>query len=127
MQPGYDHSYYFIASFIGDHIAHHAAALAAPRAYAAIRAAGAGATVRVAPAGVSSGRVHHRGSVMESKAMKVPASVWIVGALALLWNLVGVAAFVMQVEMPAEALGAMPAEQRAIYEDRKSTRMNSSH
>lgn len=27
MQPGYDHSYYFIASFIGDHIAHHAKAL----------------------------------------------------------------------------------------------------
>ncbi|GAB3730355.1 S-formylglutathione hydrolase [Luteimonas pelagia] len=24
MQPGYDHSYYFIASFIGDHVAHHA-------------------------------------------------------------------------------------------------------
>ena len=28
-QPGYDHSYYFIATFIADHIAHHAAALAA--------------------------------------------------------------------------------------------------
>ncbi|MDR6990455.1 S-formylglutathione hydrolase [Luteimonas sp. 3794] len=27
MQPGYDHSYYFIQSFIGDHIAHHAKAL----------------------------------------------------------------------------------------------------
>ena len=27
MQPGYDHSYYFIASFIGEHIAHHAHAL----------------------------------------------------------------------------------------------------
>ncbi|TXD38297.1 S-formylglutathione hydrolase [Lujinxingia vulgaris] len=27
MQPGYDHSYYFIASFIGDHIRHHARAL----------------------------------------------------------------------------------------------------
>jgi len=27
MQPGYDHSYYFIATFIGDHIDHHAAAL----------------------------------------------------------------------------------------------------
>lgn len=27
MQPGYDHSYYFIASFLGDHFAHHAAAL----------------------------------------------------------------------------------------------------
>ncbi|MEO1396184.1 MAG: S-formylglutathione hydrolase [Cyanobacteria bacterium J06634_5] len=27
MQAGYDHSYYFIASFMGDHIRHHAAAL----------------------------------------------------------------------------------------------------
>jgi S-formylglutathione hydrolase len=27
MQPGYDHSYYFIASFMADHFAHHAAAL----------------------------------------------------------------------------------------------------
>jgi S-formylglutathione hydrolase len=27
MRPGYDHSYYFIASFIGEHIAHHAEAL----------------------------------------------------------------------------------------------------
>ncbi|MGI9307406.1 MAG: S-formylglutathione hydrolase [Gammaproteobacteria bacterium] len=26
-QPGYDHSYYFIATFIGEHIAHHAKAL----------------------------------------------------------------------------------------------------
>ena len=29
VQPGYDHSYYFIESFIGEHIAHHAAALKA--------------------------------------------------------------------------------------------------
>ncbi|MGB3300541.1 MAG: S-formylglutathione hydrolase [Phormidesmis sp.] len=27
MQPGYDHSYHFIATFMGDHIRHHAAAL----------------------------------------------------------------------------------------------------
>ena len=27
LQPGYDHSYYFIESFIGEHLAHHAAAL----------------------------------------------------------------------------------------------------
>ncbi|WP_372393008.1 S-formylglutathione hydrolase [Xanthomonas sp. NCPPB 3582] len=27
LQPGYDHSYYFISSFIGEHIAHHAAVL----------------------------------------------------------------------------------------------------
>ncbi len=29
MQPGYDHSYFFIASFIDDHLEHHAAQLAA--------------------------------------------------------------------------------------------------
>ncbi|MDA7415766.1 S-formylglutathione hydrolase [Xenophilus arseniciresistens] len=28
LQPGYDHSYYFIASFLADHFAHHAKALA---------------------------------------------------------------------------------------------------
>ena len=27
LQPGYDHSYYFIASFIDDHLRHHAKAL----------------------------------------------------------------------------------------------------
>ncbi len=27
LQPGYDHSYYFIASFMGEHVAHHAQAL----------------------------------------------------------------------------------------------------
>lgn len=27
LQPGYDHSYYFVASFIGEHFDHHAAAL----------------------------------------------------------------------------------------------------
>ncbi|MEO4047547.1 S-formylglutathione hydrolase [Pseudomonas sp. CAU 1711] len=30
LQPGYDHSYYFIASFIDDHLYHHAAALRQP-------------------------------------------------------------------------------------------------
>jgi len=30
LQPGYDHSYYFIESFIGEHIAHHAQALKEP-------------------------------------------------------------------------------------------------
>jgi len=29
MQPGYDHSYYFIASFVADHVAHHAQVLKA--------------------------------------------------------------------------------------------------
>ncbi len=29
LQPGYDHSYFFIASFIDDHLQHHARALKA--------------------------------------------------------------------------------------------------
>jgi len=29
IQPGYDHSYYFVASFIGEHLQHHAAVLTA--------------------------------------------------------------------------------------------------
>ena len=29
LQPGYDHSYYFMASFMGDHLAHHARAMQA--------------------------------------------------------------------------------------------------
>lgn len=29
MQPGYDHSYYFVASFIADHVRHHSVALSA--------------------------------------------------------------------------------------------------
>lgn len=53
---------------------------------------------------------------MEPNSGKVPASVWIVCGLAVVWNLLGVAAFAMQLAMPAEALQAMPPEQRAIYE-----------
>ncbi|HEV7802011.1 MAG TPA: S-formylglutathione hydrolase [Burkholderiales bacterium] len=30
LQPGYDHGYYFISTFMEDHLRHHAAALAAP-------------------------------------------------------------------------------------------------
>ena len=30
LQPGYDHSYFFVASFIDDHLRHHAAALSTP-------------------------------------------------------------------------------------------------
>ena len=30
LHPGYDHSYYFVASFIAEHVAHHARALHAP-------------------------------------------------------------------------------------------------
>src|SRR3546814_20453903 len=63
MQPGYDHSYYFIASFIGDHITPHAAALAAPPAQAPTPAARALAPRHVAPARGSPGRVPAPASV----------------------------------------------------------------
>ena len=45
-----------------------------------------------------------------------PLGFWIVSVLALLWNLLGMAIFFMQVSMPPEALAAMPAEQRSLYE-----------
>lgn len=47
---------------------------------------------------------------------RTPGSLWIVGVLALLWNLLGLASFVFQLLLPAEALQAMPAEQRAVHE-----------
>ena len=37
MQPGYDHSYYFIASFIESHLRHHAQAMAVSVAYSLTR------------------------------------------------------------------------------------------
>lgn len=44
-----------------------------------------------------------------------PMWFWIVSILALLWNLMGVAAFVMQMNMSPEALAALPADQQALY------------
>jgi hypothetical protein len=45
-----------------------------------------------------------------------PKSFWVVAVLALLWNLLGVAMFAMQMMMTPEALAAMPTEQRQVYE-----------
>jgi S-formylglutathione hydrolase FrmB len=39
MQPGYDHSYYFISTFMADHLAWHAARLGQIRTGSEIRAA----------------------------------------------------------------------------------------
>lgn len=41
-------------------------------------------------------------------------SLWIIAVLALLWNLLGLAMFVMQVTMSPAALAALPAAQREI-------------
>jgi hypothetical protein len=45
---------------------------------------------------------------------KPPAWFWIVGVLMLLWNGVGVMAYVGEAMMPAEALQALPEGQRAL-------------
>ena len=46
---------------------------------------------------------------------KLPTSFWVVAAIALLWNLVGVTAFAMQLTMGEEALQAMSAAERELY------------
>lgn len=46
----------------------------------------------------------------------LPKRFWIIAVLALLWNLLGLAMFVMQVTMTPETLAAMPDAQRAVVE-----------
>ena len=45
-----------------------------------------------------------------------PTSFWFIAVLALLWNLLGVAIFLMQVTMSPEMLAAMPPEQQRVYQ-----------
>jgi hypothetical protein len=40
---------------------------------------------------------------------------WVVSVLALIWNLMGVYAYISQVTMSPEALQALPDEERALY------------
>lgn len=48
---------------------------------------------------------------------KPPGSFYLIGGVALLWNLVGVAAYVSQVTMTPEALSALPEAERMMYEN----------
>jgi hypothetical protein len=45
-----------------------------------------------------------------------PKSFIVIAALALLWNLLGVAMWCMQMTMSPDAVAAMPAPERAVYE-----------
>jgi hypothetical protein len=45
-----------------------------------------------------------------------PRSFLIIGIIALLWNVFGVAAYIMQVTMSPEALANLPAAERALYD-----------
>jgi hypothetical protein len=53
-----------------------------------------------------------------SHSQKAPLWFWIAGALALLWNLMGVMAYVQQATITDAALQAMPVAERALLESR---------
>ncbi|NOT76953.1 MAG: hypothetical protein HOP08_18675 [Cyclobacteriaceae bacterium] len=48
-------------------------------------------------------------------AIKPATTFWIIGVLALLWNLMGVSAYVMQIMMTPEAIQALPENEQALY------------
>jgi len=52
---------------------------------------------------------------MTSAESKPKTWFWIVSALALVWNLMGVMAYIGQVMMPPEALDALPEAEQAYY------------
>src|SRR6478609_7643657 len=54
---------------------------------------------------------------MSTSTNKPAAWFWIVSVISLLWNLMGVMAFVMQVTMSPEALQAMSEGERSLYTD----------
>ncbi len=53
----------------------------------------------------------------EEPITKVPKWFMIVAAVLLVWNLLGVMAYIVQVMMSPEALAALPQEQRQLYEN----------
>ena len=54
---------------------------------------------------------------MTSTNTKPTTTFWIITVLALLWNIMGVVAYIMQVTMTPEAIAALPENQRAMYTD----------
>ena len=50
--------------------------------------------------------------------IKPPAWFWIITVLALLWNLMGVSAYLMDAFMSVEDLGKLPQNQRLLHESR---------
>jgi hypothetical protein len=54
---------------------------------------------------------------MTTTATKPSVVFWIISVLALLWNLMGVMQFIMQLTMTPEALQALPVAEQALYTD----------
>lgn len=52
-----------------------------------------------------------------STGTTVPRSFWIISILALAWNLLGVATYLMSVTMRPETINAMPEAERALYQN----------
>jgi hypothetical protein len=60
----------------------------------------------------------NKGITMSEKVQDaIPRSFWIISAVALVWNLLGVAAYVMQVTMSEDALMKLPEAERMLYEN----------
>lgn len=53
---------------------------------------------------------------IEQSIAKAPRSIWVIGIAALLWNLLGVMAFVAHISVGEEALSQLPEAERALYE-----------
>jgi hypothetical protein len=53
---------------------------------------------------------------MSTAVVSRPKLFWVVAVAALLWNLIGVLMFFLQVGMTPEQLAALPSEQRQIHE-----------
>lgn len=54
---------------------------------------------------------------MTNSSSSVPTSFRVIGVLALLWNLLGLAVYVMQVTMTPETLSAYTEAERSLYSD----------
>lgn len=56
----------------------------------------------------------------ENTQTKPTKTFWIISIAALLWNLMGLMSFIMEVTLSEEALAALPEDQRALYETNPS-------
>jgi hypothetical protein len=54
---------------------------------------------------------------MTNDKIKPPKTFWVIGIIALLWNLMGAFAYLAQAYMSDEALAALPEAERALYEN----------
>lgn len=52
---------------------------------------------------------------MENKKTVTPKWFWAIAVFSLLWNLMGVSSFLMQISMTEEALNALPVAERELY------------